>query len=50
LIWKILHERIRNEEHGPSVSESSKKMRGCKDDPAAAPSGLSRRTREGPIA
>ena len=30
LIWKILHERIRYQERGPAVSESSKKVRAAK--------------------
>jgi hypothetical protein len=30
LIWKILHERVRNEERGPAVSVEAKKVRARK--------------------
>src|SRR5678815_5731540 len=32
LIWKILHERVRYEERGPSVSAEAKKVRARKND------------------
>ena len=44
LIWKILHQRIRDEERGPAVSAEAKKVGGAQDDPRTAHPRLPRRS------
>jgi hypothetical protein len=49
LIWKILHEVIRYEEHGPAVSEEAKNVRSRKMIPGMPNSRLQRSTAFGSI-
>jgi hypothetical protein len=44
LIWKILHERVRYEERGPSVSVKAKKSADSQDDPGTPEPRLPRRS------